>query len=171
MAIVKSKAQRLGLIVPDEVVFYLATSITANVRQLEGSVKKMAAWRDLLNSPVTISTAEMAIADIMRENPGLNPTPSMIVAEVSSFYNITESDILGKSRRANIVNARQVSMYLVRSMTDMSFQEIGSKVFKRDHSTVMYAFDKVTEQRGFDQVLDSDICLIIENIRGTKAEK
>ncbi len=166
MAIVKSKAQRMGLLLPDDVVLYLATSVTANVRQLEGTVKKIVAWRDLLHSPVDVTTAEKAIADLMRENPGLNPTPDMIISEVSAFYGVEERDILGKNRQADIVTARQICMYLVRSLTSMSLKEIGTKVFRRDHTTVMYAVEKVEEMRGTDDAFDKTINLLMENIRG-----
>ncbi len=166
MAIVKSKAARLGLLLSDDVTIYLATVITANVRQLEGSVKKMAAFRDLMNNSIDLEMAERAISDLLKENPGLNPTPSMIITQVASFYGIEERDILGKNRQADVANARQVCMYLTRSLTSMSYKDIGVKVFRRDHSTVMYAVEKVEEQRASDSQFNKTIQLLMENIRG-----
>ena len=166
VAIVRSKAQRLGMMMPDAVAEYIARTMTANVRQLEGTVKKIMAHRDLMNKEVSIETAEEAIGDLIRENPGLNPTPPMIISAVCSFYRLDERQLLGKGRQADLVMARQMSMYLIRSLTAMSLDQIGDKVFGRDHTTVMHAIKQVEARRSVDASFDNDVKTIIENIRG-----
>ena len=165
MAIIKSKGLRLGMIFPDDVVLYLATVITSNVRQLEGIIKKMAAWRDLMGGPLDVPAAEKAVQEYQQLSPGLNPTPEMIIAEVSLFYGIDEKDILGKGRQANVVKARQVAMYLIRQITNNSLKEIGTKIFRKDHTTVIYSIETVEKNRASDQTLNGEVELILENIR------
>jgi chromosomal replication initiator protein len=166
MAIIKSKAQSLGIRLSPDVAEYLAQTITSNVRQLEGAVKKLLAAHDLMGKPIDLDTAQRTISDMIRQNPGLNPTPQLILSEVSSFYNLEDRQITGKGRQASLVAARQISMYLIREMTNMSLEQIGDKVFSRDHSTVSYALQQVEKRRKEDSDYDSDIKSIIENIRG-----
>ena len=163
-AIVKVKSLRLGLTLSDEVTEYIVGAITANVRQLEGVVKKLMAYRDLLNTTVDIEAAKKAIADIVLESPGLSPTPQLILQEVCDFYNIEPALVLGSNRRAEIVNARQVTMYLCRSLTDKSLHEVG-KFIKRDHTTVGHGCEKVESQKQSDSSFAKDIQAITENIR------
>ncbi|MCL2004118.1 MAG: chromosomal replication initiator protein DnaA [Oscillospiraceae bacterium] len=165
-AIVQSKAQSLGIPLTLEVAEHLAQTITSNVRQLEGAVKKLLASHNLMSKPVDLDTAQEAVADMIRENPGLNPTPQLILKEVSSFYKLEEKQITGKSRQAELVTARQTAMFLIREMTDMSLEQIGVRVFSRDHTTVMHSIQRVEERRKSDSDYDNDVKTIIENIRG-----
>lgn len=164
MAIVNVKAMRLGMTLSEEVSEYIAGTITSNVRQLEGTVKKMMAYRDLLSSPVDLNTAKKAISDMVRESPGLSPTPQLILQSVCDFYNIEQSLVMGSHRRADLVNARQVTMYLCRLLTDKSLHDIG-KFLKRDHTTVGHGCEKVEQQKKNDTQLTGDIQTIIENIK------
>jgi chromosomal replication initiator protein len=119
-----------------------------------------------MGKPVDIGTAREAVADMIRENPGLNPTPQLILSEVSSFYKIDEKQITGPGRQAALVTARQTAMFLIREMTAMSLEQIGERVFSRDHTTVMHSINRVEERRKSDVHYDSDVKTIIENIRG-----
>jgi chromosomal replication initiator protein len=166
MAIINSKAQSLGILLSPEVADYLAQTITSNVRQIEGAVKKLLAVHDLMGVPIDLDTAQEAVADMIRQNPGINPTPQLILNEVASFYKLEERKITGKGRQASLVNARQTAMYLIREMTNLSLEQIGEKVFSRDHSTVSYALQRVEERRKEDPDYDNDLKSIIENIRG-----
>ncbi|MDR0293955.1 MAG: chromosomal replication initiator protein DnaA [Oscillospiraceae bacterium] len=166
VAIVRSKALQLGLPLPAEVAEYIAQAITSNVRQLEGTVKKLMASRDLMSSATDLPAAQAVVADMIRESPGLNPTPQLIVSEVCAFYRLDERQITGKSRQAELVTARQTAMYLIRDMTDLSLEHIGEKVFSRDHSTVLHSIQRVEERRRDDPAYDNDIKTIAENIRG-----
>ena len=166
LAIVNVKASSLGLSLTEDVSEYIATSITSNVRQLEGAVKKIMAYKDLMKFQVDMKAAERAVADIVRESPGLAPTPQLILQEVCAFYNLEPNHVLGANRRADLVNARQVTMYLCRILTDKSLHEIG-KFLKRDHTTVGHGCDRVEAQKMSDQYFSKDIQSIYDNIRNT----
>jgi chromosomal replication initiator protein len=165
MAIIKSKSIRAGLPLSDDIVVFIAETITANIRQLEGTVNKLDAYRNIFGD-LGIEDARRAIGDLIRENPGINPTPEYIIREVCAFYGLEEKDILGKSRQSEIVLPRQIAMYIVRSLTGLSLQNIGDKVFRRDHTTVMHSVDKIERERAENAKLDSEIKMIIENIKG-----
>ncbi|MDR0325358.1 MAG: chromosomal replication initiator protein DnaA [Oscillospiraceae bacterium] len=166
IAIVQDKAQRLGIPILPEVAEYIAQAITSNVRQLEGAVKKLMASRDLMASSLDLNTAQEVVADMIRQSPGLNPTPQLILGEVCSFYKLDERQITGKGRQADLVTARQTAMYLIRDMTSLSLEQIGDKLFSRDHSTVVHSVQRVEDRRKEDPAYDNDIKTIIENIRG-----
>ncbi|MDR1693507.1 MAG: chromosomal replication initiator protein DnaA [Oscillospiraceae bacterium] len=166
MAIVKSKALSLGMILPVDVTVYLAETITSNVRQLEGAVKKLMATRNLMRADIDLKAAQEAVADMIRENPGLNPTPQLIMRAVCDFYRLDERQITGKGRQAHLVTARQTAMFLFRDMTNLSLEQIGERHFSRDHTTVMHSIQRVEDRRREDTAYDSEVKTIIENIRG-----
>jgi chromosomal replication initiator protein len=116
--------------------------------------------------PIDLDTAQEAVADMIRQSPGLNPTPQLILNEVASFYKLEERQITGKSRQASLITARQTAMFLIREMTSMSLEQIGDKVFNKDHSTVSHSLQQVEKRRKEDPDYDSDVKSIIENIRG-----
>lgn len=163
MAIIKATAARLGLLLADEVVLFIAQSVTNNIRQLEGSVTKLTAYRDMFGN-ISLEDAQRAIGDLMREHPGINPTPAYIMEEVCKYYNVDERAVLSNRRHSSLVGARQTAMYIIRSMTDLSLQKLGD-FFQRDHSTVMYNVEKVEQQRQKDSALDAQIKTIMENIK------
>lgn len=165
MAIISLKANRLGLNLPQELKELIANSITSNVRQLEGTVKKILAYRDLLSVEITKETVEKAISDMFMENPGLNPTPDMIISEVSKFYQVEEDEIKGKNRSKNIVLARQISMYLIRIMLNASFPDVAA-IFDCDHTTVMHSYNKISDQCKQNEEFKKNIKDIKNNITG-----
>jgi chromosomal replication initiator protein len=163
MAIVKSTGAHMGLRLGDDVVVFIAESMTHNVRQLEGSMKKLSAYRDM-GGNVSLEDAQKAMDDIIATHPGLRPTPEYVLEKVCNYYRIDKNEVLGKGRRAQLVQVRQVSMYIVRMMTDVSLQRVGD-FFQRDHSTVMYGVEKIERDRVTDPALDTEIIEIMENIR------
>ena len=165
MAIIRVKADSLGIKIPDEITDYIAKTITSNVRQLEGTVKKMKALHDLMQRDIDLALAKEAVADIFKENPGLNPTPEMIIREVSRYYCIPVEKLRGSGRSKDMVLPRQVAMYLVREMTDYSLPEIG-KVFSRDHTTVLHSINKVENYLKETSEMDNIIKTLKANIRG-----
>lgn len=146
MAIIKNKSVSLGFELPDDVCSFIAENVTSNVRLLEGTVKKIRAYHDLDNMELTVPNVSRAIKDMYnREKAESLPTPSLIIGEVSHFYNIEESVIRGTLKNKNTAEARQVAMYLVRKLTNLSLPDIG-KEFGRDHSTVIHSLKKVEQQ-------------------------
>ena len=164
MALVNVKASNLGVQLPADVTEYIASCITSNVRQLEGAVKKLAALHSIMNIPIDIDLAQRAIKDIFKESPGLNPTPQLILEEVSSFTGVAKDKILGKSKSKDIVRARQIMIYLITQMTDLSLPAIG-RFIGRDHTTALYARDKIAEEIQTDASLDATIKDLMKNIR------
>lgn len=164
MAILRAKASRLGFTLPDSVSEHIAETITANVRQLEGTIKKLYAYHDLMGYSLNIDTAGLAIADLMKENPGLNPKPDFILERVCQFYGVEVEDVLSSSRRAVLVMARQTSMFLMRELSNKSYQEIAD-FLNRDHSTVIHAINRLTEQKNSSEDFKNDLRIITDNIR------
>ena len=142
MAIIKTKANSLGLDLPDEVCNYIAVNVTNNVRQIEGTVKKILAYRDLNDMPLDLPHISRAIDDMFKNENSALPTPGLIINQVCKFYSIDESVLRGTLKNKGTTEARQVAIYLIRKLTNLSLPDIG-KEFGRDHSTILYAIRKV----------------------------
>ena len=142
MAIIKNKANSVGMELPDDVCAYIAENITTNVRQIEGTVKKILAYRELANMTMDVPNVARAIKDMYKGKAETLPTPSLIIAEVCRFYSIEEEVLRGTLKNKNTAEARQVAMYLIRKLTKLSLPDIGRE-FGRDHSTVIHSLNKV----------------------------
>ena len=166
VAIVKNKAANLGLILDDSIANYIAGKITSNVRQLEGTVHKIKAFHDL-NIPIDQSAVDRAIQDMIRSNE-FTITPDNIIKEVCRYFRLEEDQIRGPSRSRDILNARQIAMYLIRRMTSLSLDETGKLFGGRDHSTVLNSINKVEKKMQSDPIYSETIKDIITNINSTK---
>lgn len=144
MAIIRNKAAQFGMLLSDDVVKYIAENITSNVRQLEGVVKRLTAYRDILDDTITVDSVRRAIKDVIRTGTYI-PTPEVIIEETARYYQLTAEDLRGQRRSKNTAMARQVSMYLMRNLTNLSLQDIGSEYGDRNHSTVLSSIRKVEE--------------------------
>lgn len=167
LAIIRRKAELLGIKMPDEVAQYIANRLKNNIRQLEGAVKKMKAYNLLAGDPPSIAIAQNAIRDILNDNQPIPVTVDKIIGEVSRTFGVTSEEIRGKMRSGNISTARQVAMYVVREITQMSTSSIGDEFGGRDHSTVVYAIQKVEEDMGKNQRFSATVQDIIKNIRAS----
>ena len=155
-AIINKKAETLGVTITPDVVEYLATKLQNNIRQIEGSIKKIAAISLLTRSPVTIELSRRAISDVLSGNEPVNITVDRILAAVSKRYGISSEDIKAKKRSADIVNARHICIYLIRQLTDISFNSIG-EFFSRDHATIISAFKKIESNVSTNQRFAAEI--------------
>ncbi|MGM9593455.1 MAG: chromosomal replication initiator protein DnaA [Candidatus Onthomonas sp.] len=162
-AIIKNKAILLGLELPNDLVEYIAQNITANVRQLEGTIKRLLAYRDLMGQNVNDENTSRAIQALIRARDEYVPSPEVIIEETAKYYSIDPKAILGSSRTKDIVLARQVSIYLIRSITNLSLPEIG-KVFNQHHTTVMHSLDKVEKMMKDNRELSEIVRDIKSNI-------
>ena len=142
MAILRNKAKNLGLNLDDDVCNYIAINITNNVRQIEGTVKKILAYRDLNNMPLDLQNISRAIDDMFKNEGNTLPTPSLIISQVCKFYNVDEVELRGSKKHKGIAEPRQTAMYLIRKLTNLSLPEIGMQ-FGKDHTTVLYNIRKV----------------------------
>ena len=141
-AIIKNKAISYGLELPDDVCDYLAENITNNVRQIEGTVKKIKAYHDLGGWKINVENVSRAIKDMFKGKEQAVPTPDLIISEVCRFYSIEEQVLRGTLKNKNTAEARQVAMYLCRKLTNLSLPDIGRE-FGRDHSTVLHGLNKI----------------------------
>ena len=146
LAIVKNKAALLGMDLPDKIAVMIAQNVTANVRQLEGTVNKVLAYKDLLGSETDEATVSRAMQDILKGSNEYIPTPEAILAYVSRYYQLDESVVRGQQRMRSAVAARQIAMYLIRSMTNLSQDNIGQLFDDRDHSTVIHSIRQVEQK-------------------------
>ena len=143
VAIIKNKAIRMGIELPEEVLTYVAENITSNVRQIEGTVNKMLAYRDLMNSDINISTVIRVVRDILKDTSDILPTAEVIIEEVGKFYDIEESALRGHGRTKETNKARQIAIFLTRQLTKLSLAEIGKEFGDRDHSTILHSISRI----------------------------
>ena len=144
MAIIRNKAAQLGLILSDENVEYMASKITANIRQIEGVINRLTAYVDILGENLNKEAVDRAIDDVIR-NGAIIPTPKLIIQETAKFYNLKEEDLRGQSRAKNVAMARQISMHLMRTLTGKTLNEIGAEYEDRNHTTVLSSIRKVED--------------------------
>ena len=163
MAITRNKAAQLGLILSDEAVSYIAENITANIRQIEGVIKRLTAYKEILDDTITIDSVKRAIKDVIRTGEYI-PTPERIIKETARFYSLREEDLRGQNRSKNTAMARQVSMYLMRSLTNLSLKDIGAEYEARNHATVLSSIRKVEDLLKTDPNMAGTVRDITSNI-------
>ena len=166
MAIIKNKAQKMNLQIPNDVVTFLADRLKNNVRQIEGSLKKLGALSLLSGTPITIEIAKGAVADIVTDREPSGVTVDKIFAAVSVKYGVSPEEIKSKKQTAAIVNARHVAVYLIRTLTDLTLVQIGD-LFSRDHTTAMSSFRKVERRISDDISFEAEINELISDVKET----
>lgn len=163
IAIIRNKAVRNGLELTDDVVEMIAQNLTHNIRQIEGAVTRLSAFKSLYNEDINMSTAGKALKDVNTAS-GREPTPALIISETCAYYSIDDAEIRGKRRTKSTANARHIAMFLIRNMTDLSFIDIGRLFGNRDHTTVMAAYEKIDGQAKTAGKISEDIRDISSNI-------
>ena len=143
VAIIKNKAIRRGMNLPEPVLQYIADNITSNVRQIEGTVNKILAFQELMGESVDVDTVIRAVQDMCKDKAEFLPSPDVIIEEVCKFYNIDNDALRGQGRTKDTALARQIAMYQIRRMTNLSLKEIGKEFDNRDHTTVMHSIDRI----------------------------
>jgi chromosomal replication initiator protein len=169
MAIVQRKADDYRLTLPPEVVTYISESIRDNIRELEGALTRVAAYSRLTHHPIDLPTTQEVLADLLSDpNNQHRIRPKEIIEVTAKFYAIELSDILGESRKRPLAHARQIAMYLVREMTDLSYPAIGKEFGGRDHTTVMHAVDKISLMLQNSPELYRDLQELTQRLRGAR---
>jgi chromosomal replication initiator protein len=156
MAILRNKAKELGFVIPEDVAKYLAENMSANIRQLEGAVKRIVAHRDLVDQQnITVSTVTKQLKDMIKESER-SITADLIIEETAKFFSLTPEELKGQRRTRGTATARQISMYLIRSLTTLSLNDIGDIYEGRDHTTVLSSIRKIEEHsKGTDEIAQS----------------
>lgn len=165
VAIINRKANQLGLTIPDNVTEFIANRIKSNVRQLEGAVKKLNAFKMLDGVNPTVAVAQHAIKDILSDSQPVSVTVDKILAEVARTYSVTVEDIKSKKKTAAISNARQIAAYITRRETELSHAEIGEILGGRHYSTIIYSFNTIESELQTNRSLQSTIEDIIKNVK------
>jgi chromosomal replication initiator protein len=166
IAIIKRKAELLDIEIPNEVCEYIATKIKANIRQLEGTVKRLKAKSLLNNERITISSVQEVIADILNNDIPPEVTVENIIDEVARTYGVSADEIRSsKNRSANISNARHIAIYVTRELTTLSMVAIGEEFGNRHYSTIIYTIQKVQKMMEKDRKVKEVIEDTIKNIR------
>ena len=163
LAILKSKAQELGLEITDEIYEYLANNIQRNIRELEGALNRLLASQRLTGKDLALAEAKTLLRSIIH-NPSKAVNPKKIMAVVAEFYDIKEKDFISTSRKKEIVRPRQIAMYLLREELKSSYPFIGKKFRGKDHTTAIYACAKVSKEIEESEFLADEINLIKQRI-------
>ncbi|MBQ7847399.1 MAG: chromosomal replication initiator protein DnaA, partial [Clostridia bacterium] len=163
-AIVKKKAQNLGVSLPDEVMEYIAENLNNNIRQLEGAVKRICAQCMLTGTPVSLDLAVRSISDQVVGSESVTVTIDNILAAVSSHYGLTVEDLKSRKRTSNIASARHVAIYMIKKLTDRSLPAIG-RVFGRDHTTIINSIDAVEKKLASDSSFDSEVHELLRTVK------
>ena len=166
--IVQNKAAQLGMALDSSLVSYIAENVTANVRQLEGTVKKVKAYSDLLGKEMDPDEVKKTIQDMLRKENEYIPSVDTIILEICKVYRLEDKVIRGQQRDRDAVTARQIAMYLIRRMTNLPTTTIGKYFGDRDHTTVMHSLDKVESKIKGDSEFASMIKEITTNINSKK---
>ena len=165
VAIIKRKAELYNLKMPTDVTELIATKIKSNVRELEGTIKKLKAFNQLWGQTPTIALAKDAMEAIIKENANNAITPDMIIENVARYHNVTVDQIKGKKKDAPVVKPRQQAMYLIRELTQLSLPEIGNAMGGKNHTTVLHSIKRVEESIQKDPAFAKTIAELTENIK------
>ena len=145
IAILRKKAQSERLHIPDEVLEYIASVVSSNIRELEGALIRVSAFASLNRSNLDMSLAQTVLRDIVDQDDANVISPTDIITATAHYFKLTVDDLYGSSRSQSVATARQIAMYLCRERTSLSLPKIGQLFGNRDHTTVMYAYKKISE--------------------------
>ena len=165
MAILQKKVEAFNYNIDNDVLSYIANNVKSNIRELEGSVKKVVALANLEKKNIDIEIAKEALKDIVSPNSPLSITPENIISAVCDHYNVSVEDIKSSKRNKELVHPRQMIMYLCRSMTNATYKEIASLLGGRDHSTIMYGERSISDMIENDESTRRTIETIINKIK------
>lgn len=164
MAILRKKGELEGYTIDDEVLKYIATNVKSNIREIEGALTKIVAVSRLKKTEVNVVLAEEVLKDLISPDVKKKVTIESITDTVAEHFGITASDILSSKKSRNIAHPRQICMYLCREFTDVSLKDIGQKLGKRDHTTVLHGCNKITDDLKTDTELQGIVDVLKKKI-------
>jgi chromosomal replication initiator protein len=165
IAILRKKAIQERMSVPDDVLEYIASKFSTNIRELEGALIRVTAFSNLNRQAVDLPLAEIVLKDVLPNETPNQVTAATIMAVTAAYYAVTMEDLCGSSRSRQLVTARQIAMYLCREMTDLSLPKIGQHFGGRDHTTVMHADRKIRELMGERRAIYNQVTELTNRIR------
>jgi chromosomal replication initiator protein len=165
LAILRNKADRETTWIPPEVLEYIATNITDNIRVLEGALIRVAAFANLTDEPLTVESAARTLGDLLTDRQPRPITPAGILEATSKMFGIPVEEIIGKKRQRPLVTARQVAMYVFREATDLSYPAIAREFGGRDHTTVIHAVEKISSQMRTQRATYDQVTELVQIVR------
>ncbi|WP_344306168.1 chromosomal replication initiator protein DnaA [Brevibacterium samyangense] len=164
-AILRNKAAGENLRVPDDVLEYIASRVSSNIRELEGALIRVTAFANLNNQPIEVGLAETVLRDFITHEDTPEITAADIMGQTASYFHLTLDDLRGSSRSRTLTTARQIAMYLCRELTDLSLPKIGQEFGGRDHTTVMHANKKIRTQMAERRALFTQVTELTNRIK------
>ena len=164
MAILRKKGELEGYTIDDEVLKYIATNVKSNIREIEGALTKIVAVSRLKNTEVNVVLAEEVLKDLISPDVKKKITVESITDTVAEHFGITSADIISSKKSRNIAHPRQICMYLCRELVNTSLKDIGQKLGKRDHSTILHGCNKIADDLKTDTSLQSVIDVLKKKI-------
>jgi len=158
-AILKTKLEEKQVNLSDDIIGLIANKIQKNFRELEGVINRISFYQNVKKSEISVKIAEEIIAEIIQE-PIKNISPSVLIKTVAESFDVSLADITGQCRKKEVVEPRQIAMFLLREMLSLSYPAIGEKLGKRDHTTAIYAFEKISKEINKNQNLNQKVLLI-----------
>ena len=156
IAIFKKKSEQANIIIPDDVLIFLAENLRSNIRQIEGAIKKLSAKSFVMGQEITMELARSCINELLGGAEPISVTVDKIFAAIFKKYNVTKEDVLGKKRNREIANARHMAIYLIKEITEMSYPDIG-KIFSRDHTTAIASYQAIEKRLSSDALAQVEI--------------
>ena len=165
MAILSKKAESEGYNINEDIIKYIASNIKSNIRELEGALTKIVAFSRVSKKPVDVEFAKEVLKDIISPDVNKEITPKAIINIVAEHFNISPADIVSRKKSHNISHPRQIAMYLIRTLTDSSLQTISAALHKKDHTTVMYAIEKISNEIDCNESTKNTVDILIKKIK------
>ena len=165
IAILRKKATLERMSTPDDVLEYIASKISSNIRELEGALIRVTAFANLNRQPVTLDLAVVVLRDLIPSEQPAQITVSTIMGETAKYFGLTIDDLCSSSRSRQLVQARQIAMYLCRELTELSLPKIGQHFGGRDHTTVMHADRKIRELMGERRAIYNQVTELTNRIK------
>ena len=165
IAIIKKKAEQVNVSIPDEVLTFLGENLRSNIRQIEGAIKKLGALSFLSGKTITMELARECISELLDGAEPVSVTVDKIFTAVYNKYKISKEDIVSPKRNKEISNARQISIYLIRDLTEMSYPNM-AKIYNRDHTSLLYAYNNTFQKINLDPMFSVEISDLKKDITG-----
>ncbi|MBR3893507.1 MAG: chromosomal replication initiator protein DnaA [Clostridia bacterium] len=165
IAIIKKKAEQVNVSIPDEVLTFLGENLRSNIRQIEGAIKKLGALSFLSGKSITMEVAHECLSELLDGAEPVSVTVDKIFTAVYNKYKISKEDIVGPKRNKNISNARQISIYMIRELTEMSYLNM-EKIYNKDHTSVLYAYKTISQKVTMDPLFAAEMTELKKEITG-----
>ena len=165
LAILRKKAELETARIPPDVLEFIATNIKDNIRVLEGALIRVSAFASLTHEPITVDRATQVLADLLSENQPRPITPQLIMDEAAAQFGFTIEDLKSKHRQRPLVTARQIAMYVMRELTELSYPNIAREFGGRDHTTVIHAVEKIGALMSKDRQIYDQVTRLMKAVR------